>query len=117
MVVLLESPDEGVCVVGGVVVDDIGWVVGINLVDVLAELAAGLALDLLNLLEAARLHEGALGLEVGGEHLCELGAHVGEDVVRGELEEGLEGGEVGAHLDDVLKGFLGLVLKILGALG
>jgi hypothetical protein len=113
LVVLLETPDEGVCVVGGVVVDDVGWVVRVDLVDVLSELAAWLGLDLLDLLEAARLHEGALSLEVGGEHLRELGADVGEDVVGGQLEEGLKGGQVSAHLDDVLEGLLGLILEVL----
>ena len=45
-----------------------------------------------------------------------MGADVGEYVVGGELEEGLESGEMGAHLDDVLEGLLGLVLEVLGAL-
>lgn len=117
MVVLLETLDEGIGVVGRVIVDDIGWVVAVDLVDVFSELAAGLGLDLLDLLETAGLNEGTLGLEVGGEDLGELGAHVGEDVVGGELEEGLKGGKVGAHLDDVLKGFLCLILKVLGAFG
>ena len=49
--VLLEATEKVVCVVGGVVVDDVWGVVGVDLVDVLAELASGLGLDLLDLLE------------------------------------------------------------------
>jgi hypothetical protein len=91
--------------------------VRVDLVDVLAQLGARLGLDLLDLLEAAGLHEGALGLELGGEDLGELGANVGEDVVGGELEEGFQGGHVGAHLDDVLESLLRLVLQVLGGVG
>ena len=90
---------------------------GVDLVDVFSEFAAGLGGDFLDLLESTGLNESSLGLEVEGEDLSELGADVGEDVVGGELEEGLEGGDVGAHLDDVLESLLGLILKVLGALG
>ena len=81
MVILLESLDESVCIVRRVVVNNIGGIVSIDLVDVLAELAAGLCLNLLALLEATALDECALGLEVGREDLGELSANVGEDVV------------------------------------
>merc|ERR1712127_65686 len=111
--VLFKSLEEVVRVVGRVVVDDVAGVVRVDLVDVLSELGAGLGLDLLDLLEAAGLHEGTLGFELGGKHFRELGAHVGEDVVGGELEEGFQGGHVGAHLDDVLERLLGLVLQSL----
>lgn len=73
-------------------------------------------MDLLDLLEATALNEGTLGLEVGWENLGELGANIGKNVVRGKLKEGLKCGKMGAHLDDVLKSLLGLILEILGAL-
>jgi len=114
--VFFETGEQLVRVVRRVVVDDIGGVVRVDLIDVFTEFASRLSLNLLDLLEAAGLHEGALGLEVLGKDLGELGAHVGEDVVGGELEEGFEGGNVRAHLDDVLEGFLGLVLEVLGGL-
>lgn len=85
----------------------------VDLVDVLSELAAWFGLYLLDLLETARLDEGSLGLEVGWEDLGELGAYVGEDVVWSKLEEWFKGWQVGAHLDDVFEGFLGLVFQIL----
>ena len=87
----------------------------VNLVDVLSKLAAWFGLYLLDLLETARLDEGSLGLEVRGKDLSELGADVGEDVVWSKLEEWLKGWQVGAHLDDVFKGFLRLVFQIFGA--
>ena len=73
-------------------------------------------MNLLDLLEATTLDECALSFKVGWENLSELGADIGEDVVGCKLEERLKSGEVGAHLDDVLKGLFGLVLKIFGAL-
>jgi hypothetical protein len=45
-----------------------------------------------------------------------LSANISENVVRSELKERLKGWEVSAHLDNILKGFLGLILKVLGAL-
>jgi len=111
--VLLESLEEVVCVSRSVVVDNVGGVVGVDLVDVLAELASLLGLDLLNFLETSTLDEGALGFEVLGKDLSELSADVGEDVVRSELEKRLKGRDVGAHLDNVFEGLLGFVLKIL----
>ena len=117
LVVLLESLDEGVGIVGRVVVDNIGRVLRVDFVDVLSEFAAGLTLDLLDLLEATALDEGALGLKVGRKDFGELSANIGENVVGSKLKEGLKGGKVSAHLDDILKGLLCLVLEILGALG
>ena len=117
LVVLLESLDEGVGIVGRVVVDNIGRVLRVDFVNVFSELAAWLALDLLDLLESTALDEGALGLKVGRKDFSELSANIGENVVRSKLKEGLKGGKVSAHLDDVLKSLLCLVLKILGALG
>ena len=111
--VLLESLKEIVRVVWRVVVDNVWGIVRINLVDVLAKLAAGLSLDLLDLLEATRLDEGALSLELSGENLSELGADVSKNIVRGELQEGLKSGDMGAHLDNVLQSLLGLVLEVL----
>jgi len=108
--VLLESLKEIVRVVWRVVVDNVWGIVRINLVDVLAKLAAGLSLDLLDLLEATRLDEGALSLELSGENLSELGADVSKNIVRGELQEGLKSGDMGTHLDNVLQSLLGLVL-------
>ena len=61
----------------------------------------------MDLLEATALDEGALGLKVGGKDFSELSANIGEDVVGSELKEGLKGGKVSAHLDDV--GFLLIV--------
>jgi len=112
--VFLESLEEVICVSRSVVVDNIGRIVRVNFVNVLAELGALLGLDFLNFLEATTLNEGTLGFEVLGKDLSELGADVGEDVVRSELEEGLEGGDVSAHLDNVFESFLGFVLKVLG---
>ena len=73
-------------------------------------------MDFLNLLEATALDEGALGFEVGGKDFSELGANIGENVVGSQLEERLEGRKVCAHLNDVLKSLLGLILEILRAL-
>lgn len=112
--VLLESLEEVICVARSVVIDNIVGVVRVNFVDVLAELGALLGLDLLNFLEATTLDEGTLGFEVLGKNLSELSADVGENIVGSELEEGFEGGDVGAHLDNVFEGLLGLVLQVLG---
>jgi hypothetical protein len=91
--------------------------VAVDFVDVLSEFAAWLSLDFLDLLESSALNESSLGLKVLGEDLGELGADVSQDVVWSQLEEWLEGWQVGAHLDDVLQGLLGLVLEVLGGLG
>jgi len=89
--------------------------VRINLVNVLAQFAARLGLNLLYFLETAGLHEGTLRLQVRWKHFSELSTYVSKDVVGSKLEEGFEGGQVGAHLDDVLQGFLGFIFKVLGA--
>jgi hypothetical protein len=112
--VFFESLEQVVCVVGRVVVDDVGGVVRVDLINVLAELGAGFGLDLLDLLETTGLDESALSFELGGEDLGELSANVGQDVVGGQLEEGFKGGDVSAHLDDVLECLLGFVLEVLG---
>jgi hypothetical protein len=70
----------------------------------------------LDLLETTALDEGTLCFKVSGKYFGKLGANIGEDVIGSKLKEGLKGGKVSAHLDYVLKGFLGLVLKIFGAL-
>ena len=88
----------------------------VDLLNVLAELGASWGIDSLDLLEATTLDECSLGLQVLWENLGELGAHIGEDVVWSQLEEWLEGWNVGAHLDDVLEGLLGLVLEVGGGL-
>jgi len=87
--------------------------VRVDLVDVLAEFAALFGLDLLDFLETTTLDESTFGLEVLRKDLGELSADVGENIVGGELEEGLEGGHVSAHLNNVFKGFLGFVLQVL----
>ncbi len=89
----------------------------VDFVDVLSQLLTWRSLNVLDLLETTALNEGSLGLEVLWKDLGELSADVGQNVVRSELEEGLEGWEVGAHLNDVLKSLLGFVLKVLGAFG
>ena len=63
------------------------------------------------------MNESALCLEVSRKNLSELSANVGEDIVWSELKEGLKSRQVGAHLDDVLKSLLSLILKILREVG
>jgi hypothetical protein len=89
--------------------------VRVDFVDVFAQFGAWLGLDVLDLLEATALHEGALCFQVLGQDLGELSANVGEDVVGGEREKWFEGWDMGAHLDDVLEGLFRLVLQVLGA--
>jgi len=115
--VLFQTLEKVVGVVRRVVVNNVWGIVRVDFVNVFAELAAGLSLDLLDLLEATGLHEGTLGLELEGQHLGELGADVGKNIVGGKLEEGFKGGNVSAHLDDVLQGLLALVLQVLAGLG
>jgi len=90
--------------------------VRVDLINVLAKFASLFSLNFLDLLEATTLDEGALGLEVLGENLSKLGTDVGKDVVGGQLEQGLEGGHMSAHLDDILEGLLRLVLEVLRGL-
>ena len=79
---------------------------GVDRVDVLAELAAWRGVDLLDALETTALNKCLLCFGVLGKHLRELGGNVGEDVIGGEDEERFEGGQMGAHLDDILEGLL-----------
>ena len=88
----------------------------VDLLNVLAELGASWGIDSLDLLETTTLDECSLGLQVLWEDLGELGAHIGEDVVWSQLEEWLKSWNMGAHLDDVLEGLLGLVLEVGGGL-
>jgi len=96
--------------------DDLLGEVRVDGIDVLAKLGTWGSVDLLNALEASGLDESLLLLGVLGKNLSKLSGDVLEDVVGGEDEEGLERGKVGAHLDDVLEGLLGLVLEVGGAL-
>jgi hypothetical protein len=114
--VLFETTEKVVCVVGRVVVDNIWGVVRVNLINVFAELASRFGLDFLDLLETTGLHKCALSFELEGKDLSELSANVGQDVVGSQLEEGLKSGNVGAHLDNVLKSLLRLILEVLAGL-
>ena len=85
---------------------------GVNRVDILAELAAWGSIDLLNALETTALNKCLLCFRVLGEHLGELRGDVGEDVIGGEDEQGFEGGKVRAHLDNILEGLLRFVFQV-----
>lgn len=78
----------------------------VDLINIFTQLAAWLSLDLLDLLESARLHERTLSLELGRKNLCELSTNVGKNVVWSELKKGFKSGNVSAHLDNVLQGLL-----------
>jgi hypothetical protein len=110
--VIFQLCEEILGIVRRVVVDDIGWVVCVDLVNVFSEFGAGASFNFLDLGEPTALHEGLLGFEVLGKHLRELATDELQDVVGGQLEERLQRGQVGAHLDDVLQGFLCLLLQI-----
>jgi hypothetical protein len=69
-------------------------------------------LDFLDLLEATALNEGTLGFKISGKDFSELSANIGENIVGSELKERLKSREMSAHLDNVLKSFLGLILKL-----
>ena len=75
----------------------------VDVLDALVELALGLALDALDLLEGAALDELLLGLRVVGEGDSELGADVLEDLFGGVLEQRVERGQVAALADDGLE--------------
>ena len=109
---IVEVLDEVLGEVGRVVLDNLLGEVRVNGIDVLAELAAWSSLDLLNSLETTALDEGLLGLGVLRKDLGELSSDVCEDIVGGEDEEGLQGGQVGAHLDDILEGLLRFVFEV-----
>ena len=105
-VVLFQSSEQIVSVVWRVVVNHIRWIVTVDFVNVLTEFAARFSLNFLNLLESSRLHECAFGFKVLREHFSELSADVLKNVVRSQLKKGLKCRQVGAHLNDILKGFL-----------
>ena len=77
----------------------------IDLIDVLTKFAAWLSLDFLDLLETARLHKSAFGLQVLWKDFSELGTNVGQNIVWSKLKKGFESWDMCAHLDDVLKSF------------
>ena len=114
--ILIQSLKEPIGIIWRVVVDNILWVVRVDLINVLSEFASWLCLYLLDLLESTGLHKGSLGLQVLRKDLGELSTNIGQDVVWSQLKEWLKGWQVGAHLDDVLEGLLGFILEILGAL-
>lgn len=74
--ILLKSLEEVICVSRSVVVDNIGGVVVVDLVNVLAELGSSLGLNFLDFLETTTLHESTLGFQVLGEDLSKLGTDV-----------------------------------------
>ena len=113
---IVQVLDEALGEAWRVVLDDLLGEVRVDGIDVLAKLGTWGSVDLLNALEASGLDESLLLLGVLGKNLSKLSGDVLEDVVGGEDEEGLERGKVGAHLDDVLEGLLGLVLEVGGAL-
>lgn len=78
------------------------------------QLVSGLRLDFLDLFESALLDEGLLGGRVVGEGLGELVQHVVEDLCGAVFDQGLEGAQVGTHLQDTLQGLLCLLLQVLG---
>ena len=67
---------------------------------------------ILNLLETTTLDEGSACLHIVRKDLGELRQDVFLNFLGGFLEEGLEGGEVSALLDDGLEGTLGLGLEV-----
>ena len=113
---IVQVLDEALGEAWRVVLDDLLGEVRVDGIDVLAKLGTWGSVDLLNALEASGLDESLLLLGVLGKNLSKLSGDVLEDVVGGEDEEGLKRGKVGAHLDDVLEGLLGLVLEVGGAL-
>ncbi len=86
---LFKSLDEVVCIVVAVVVNAVGRVVRVDLVDILSQLLAWGSVNVLDLLETTALHECSLCLKVLGKNLGELGADICQDVVGGKLEKGL----------------------------
>ena len=61
------------------------------------------------------MDEGSLGLKVLRKYFGELAGDIGQNVVWSKLKKWFKSWEMGAHLDDVLKGFLGFIFKIFGA--
>ncbi len=85
----------------------------VNLINVLAQLAAWLSLDLLDLLETARLDESTLSLKLGRKYFGKLGTNVGKNIVWSKLKKGFESGYVSAHLNNIFESLLRLIFKIL----
>jgi hypothetical protein len=63
-VVFFESLQKFVGIVWCIVLHDILWIMRVNLVDVLAQLAARFGFNFLNSLEPSTLHECALRFQV-----------------------------------------------------
>jgi hypothetical protein len=95
--------------------DDFQRVQRVDLVDVLFQLVSGFGLDFLYLLKSALLDEGLLGGRVVGESLGELVQHVVQDLGGTVFDQGLEGAQVGTHLQDTLQGLLCLLFQVLRA--
>ena len=89
---------------------------GVDFINVLSELAAGLSLNFLDFLETTALNECTLGLKILRKDFGELSTNVGKNVIGSQLEKRLKSRKVSAHLDDVLESLLSLILKILGRL-
>mmetsp|Transcript_94621 Transcript_94621/g.305493 ORF Transcript_94621/g.305493 Transcript_94621/m.305493 type:complete len:203 (-) Transcript_94621:35-643(-) len=105
--VIVQLLQQRLCVVRGVVIHNVQRVERVDLLDVVVELRAHLATDLLDLLQAAGLHEGPASIQVVRQDLGKLLHNVLQDV-GGRVQEGLQCRQVGALLDDALQGPLGL---------
>mmetsp|Transcript_23810 Transcript_23810/g.64856 ORF Transcript_23810/g.64856 Transcript_23810/m.64856 type:complete len:372 (+) Transcript_23810:86-1201(+) len=108
---VVQFLQERVRVVRRVVVHNLLWVQHVDLVDVVMELGADLALHLLDLLKATRLHEGASSVQVIRQDLGKLLHDVLQDV-GWCLQKRLQRRQVGALLDDALQRPLGLCLQV-----
>ena len=73
--------------------------------------ASRLGFDLLNFLQASAGDKETPGSSVVGQHLAELTNDMLEDVGRGVMKEGLQGGKMHTLLEDVLQGLLCLSKK------
>ena len=80
--VTVELVQQALGVVGRIVAHNLLGVAHVDLVDVLAQLAAVLCLDLLDLLEPPARDKGLARVHVLGQHLGELMHEVLEDVAR-----------------------------------
>ena len=112
---VLELLEQRLLVAGRVELHDFQRIQRVDLVNVLLQFVSGLGLDLLDLLEATLLDEGLLGSWIVGEGLGELVQNVVQDLSWAVFDEGLEGTEVGAHLEDAFECLLRLLLEVLGA--
>lgn len=109
---VLELLQQRLLVPGRVELHDFQWVQSVDLVDVLLQLVARLRLDFLDFLEAALLDEALLGCGVVGKGLGELVQNVVEDLSGTIFDEGFQGAQVGAHLEDALQGLLCLLFQV-----